>query len=112
MQDDITDYQVAQAAAAFVLSLLQFLYAWREPITSLFRSVNNDRATWRLWPDPFQCSCCLVGLCVGIPLAVLFGLARGGRLAHTLEFFLAWKGMPILSTEIFLVRRSSPVALG
>jgi hypothetical protein len=112
MQDDITDCQVAQAAAAYALVLgLQTLYAWRELIRSLLGSVNNGRAAWLFWPDPVQCSCCVVWLCVGISLAILLRLASAGRLAHMPELFLAWEGVPILAAEVYLVTRNSPVDL-
>ena len=53
MQDDITDCQVAQAAAASALVLgLQSLYAWRKLMRSLLVSVNKGQATWLFWPDP------------------------------------------------------------
>jgi hypothetical protein len=112
MQDDITDCQVAQAAAASALVLgLQSLYAWRELIRSLLVSVKKSRTIWLFWPDPVQCSCCVVWLCVGISLAILLGLARAGRLAHMPELFLAWEGVPILAAEVFLVTRNDPVDL-
>ena len=109
---DITDRQVAQAAAASALVLgLQSLYAWRKLMRSLLMSVNKGRTTWLFWPDPVQCSCCVVWLCVEISLAILWGLARAGRLAHMPELFLAWEGVPILAAEVFLVTRNGPVDL-
>ncbi|KAL2019787.1 hypothetical protein VTK56DRAFT_9231 [Thermocarpiscus australiensis] len=104
MQDDITDCQVAQAAAAFALVLgLQSLYAWRKLIKSLFGSVDEGRATWLFWPDPVQCSFCVACVCIGISLAILVGRARAGRLAYMPELFLAWQGVPILAAKVFLI---------
>ncbi|KAL2016140.1 hypothetical protein VTK56DRAFT_4231 [Thermocarpiscus australiensis] len=93
MQDNITDRQVAQAAAAFALVLgLQSLYAWRKLIKSLF-------------------GFCVACVCIGISLAILVGRARAGRLAYMPELFLAWQGVPILAAEVFLVTKNSPVDL-
>jgi hypothetical protein len=87
MENNIEPYQVAQAATAFALpSLLQLCVCLRA------LRIN--------WP---QFICWLCAFCVGIAVAVPFGLARGGHLPHPSELFLAWKYVSVMSSQAFEV---------
>jgi hypothetical protein len=114
MQDDITRSQLVEASFAFVLPLLfQLLYAWWEPIQSFFYWVTRGDQIPSWQPDWPQFLCCLVSAFLGVLFAALFAAARGGYLSNTdsshlaYVFFLSWKGVSLLSIDIFEVFREA-----
>src|SRR3569833_732920 len=107
MQDNITSRQLVEAALAYAISsLFQLLYAYWDPIASLFRWLAYDQRKGSLRPNLAQCSAVAFAV-LGILFAGLFAAARDGRPGippHTAyPFFLTWKSVSLISLVAFEV---------
>jgi hypothetical protein len=93
---DITDAQVAAAAAASAItSLLLFIYAFYQPPNAI------QHASWKR-PDATRLCPCLFCLVCGIIFGVLFWWARATAdvLPYAPGLFAAWEGVSLLSVNI------------